>query len=411
MRDTNTMLMTYQDVLQELEKSKPNNHLLLGNGFNLSLGIKTDYKSILNKMKENNRDFESIITDEFDLEKFIGTCKAQIIEIDNPYANFMKRYYHNKIKLDFMKSVTQIVTKEIKNIYQEKNEEIYLLFKQFDTFFTLNYDPFLYQLLISYKKDNKEKSIVFEHTLPFIKQQMEEASQEILEEIENGYKSGVLTINMGFDQKQLELNKLNKADFEKEMKLYFGDRVSNKELKKVIEHFWKNKDSDKAKVLEKVDDGFGLFGKKLTYLNPKTQNLFFLHGAFHLYQRGKSISKITQQSEKALYQKIEDVVEDTDENIICIFSDVNKVDEMIENEYLQNGLNKLSEVEGTLLILGSSLADNDSHIFQKLNESKVEKIYYASCERNKVNDIENARKFFSEKEIILFDRDTISYAK
>lgn len=411
MSDKDIKLIIYDDVLEELEKSKTNNHLLLGNGFNLSLGIKTDYKSILNKMKENNKEYESVITDSFDLEEFIGTCKAKIQMTDNPYADFMKCYYHNKIKLDFMRAVTQIVTKELKNIYQEKNEEIYLLLKQFDTFFTLNYDPFLYQLLMSYKKNDKEESIVFKHSLPFIKEQMEETTQEILREIENGYNSGVLTINMGVDQKQLQLNKLNKADFEKEMKLYFGDRVSTKELKKVVDHFWNIKDSEKTKVLEKVDDGFWLFNRKLAFRNPKTQNLFFLHGAFHIYQRGKSIYKITQKSEKALYQRIEETVEDTEENIICIFSDANKEDEITQNEYLQNGLNKLSEIEGTLLIMGSSLSDNDAHIFKKVNGSKIQRIYFASCEKSKDKDLEKAKKYFSGKEIILFDRETITYAK
>lgn len=264
---------------------------------------------------------------------------------------------------------------------------------------------------MSYKKEEKNESIVFKHSLPFIKDQMEETTQEILKEIENGYQSGVLTINMGVDQRQLELNRLNKSDFEKEMKLYFGERVSKQELKKVIDHFWKNKDSDKMKILEKVDDGFGLFNRKLIFRNPKTQNLYFLHGAFHLYHRGKTIYKITQQSEKALYQRIEEVVEDSGENIICIFSDTNKENEIVDNEYLQNGLNKLAEIEGSLVILGSSLADNDSHIFNKVNESKIRKIFIASCDRNKEKDINKSKKLFSGKDIILFDRETISYAK
>jgi len=79
MPDKEPRLISYTDVLQELEKSKPNNHLLLGNGFNLSLGIKTDYKSILDQMKENNKEYESVITGNFDLEEFIGACKSQIL--------------------------------------------------------------------------------------------------------------------------------------------------------------------------------------------------------------------------------------------------------------------------------------------------------------------------------------------
>lgn len=411
MPDKEPRLISYTDVLQELEKSKPNNHLLLGNGFNLSLGIKTDYKSILIQMKKNNKEYESVITGNFDLEEFIGACKSQIIEADNPYFDFMKRYIQNKIKLDFMKAVTEIVSKEMKNIAQVEKEEIYLLLKQFDSYFTLNYDPFLYQLLMSYKKDDKKRVLVIENTLPFIKEQMENSTQAILKEIENGYKSGILTINMGVAETQLELSNLNKSDFEKEMKLYFGTRVSKKELKKVIDHFWKNKDSTEKREIETIDDGFGLFGKEIIFKNPQTQNLIFLHGAFHIYQRGKVIYKITQQSEKALYQKIEEVVEDADENIICVFSDTNKEIEIAQNEYLRNGLNKLSDIEGTLLIIGSSLADNDSHIFEKVNQSKIHRIFIASCEKDKAKDFKNANKFWSGKEIILFDRDTVSYAK
>lgn len=413
MPDTEPKLISYNDVLQELEKSKPNNHLLLGNGFNLSLGIKTDYKSILNQMKANNKDFESIITENFDLEEFIGACKSQINVTGNPYVDFMKHYFHNKIKLDFMKAVTQIVTNEMKNIVQVQKDEIYLLLKQFDNFFTLNYDPFLYQLLMSFKKDDKKEVLIFENTLPFIKEQMEINAQEILKEIEDGYQSGTLTINMITNQTQLDLNKLSKSDFENQMKHYYGKRVSKSELKKVIDHFWKNKDiiNEKNREIEKIDDGFGLYGKEITFKNPKTQNLYFLHGAFHIYQRGKIIHKITQESEKALYQKIEEVIEDADENIICVFSDKNKEIEILQNEYLKNGLNKLAELEGTMLIIGSSLSDNDSHIFEKVNQSKIQRIFIASCENKKVKDYKNATKFWPGKEVILFDRDTVSYAK
>ena len=128
-------LITYEALLMELESTKPNNHLLLGNGFNLSLGIKTNYKSIFEQMKINNSDYENIITDDFDLEEFIGLCKSKIAKNDNINYHFMCRIFHNKIKLDFMKAVTQLVSREEKNIFQEKNEKIYLLLKQFDNFF------------------------------------------------------------------------------------------------------------------------------------------------------------------------------------------------------------------------------------------------------------------------------------
>ncbi len=286
-----TELKDYNDIIEELEFTKPNNHLLLGNGFNLSLGIKTDYKSIFNKMKENNKDYETVILDNFDLESFIGECKSNIIKINNKNEIFMKNYYHNKIKFDFMKAVSEIVYKEIKKIKQLKDEPIYLFLKQFDTFFTLNYDPFLYQLLMSYKKEDKENILVFNNALPFIEEELiDDVSLEILNEIKKSYESGYLEIKMDVNNgKKLDLNKLTKAEFEKERGIYYKDKISNKQLKEIIDIFWKGKDIDKIRGLEKINDGFSLFENNLAFYIKNTQNLFFLHGAFHIYEKNKVV--------------------------------------------------------------------------------------------------------------------------
>ena len=44
-------LKTYSDILSELD-GNGETHLLLGNDFNLSIGIDTNYNDIFNKMKE-----------------------------------------------------------------------------------------------------------------------------------------------------------------------------------------------------------------------------------------------------------------------------------------------------------------------------------------------------------------------
>lgn len=406
------ILLTYKEVLKELEQTKPNNHLLLGNGFNLSLGVKTDYNTIYEVMKKNNKDYEGLDTKNFDLEVFIEECKKNIKEENNPYAKFMKLFFHNKIKLDFMKAVTQIVAKEIKKIRQQENEEIYLLFKQFDTFFTLNYDPFLYQLLMSFKKPEKNFGLAFRNSLPGIKELLGDENNKILKEIEKGYKDGSVTINIDNNPKRIELNLLKKADFLNEMKKYYN-QVSLKDLNKIVNYFWEKRDDDKKKIIEKIDDGyrFDLFGNDLIYQNPETQNLYFLHGAFHLYKGRKCIKKITQERDKALYKKIEEVVENADENIICIFSDKNKELEINKNEYLKNGLNKIEKLNGSLVILGSSLADNDSHIFNRISKSRITKIYISSFKKDLEKNSIKANKFFNDKEIIFFDTETISYIK
>lgn len=407
-------LITYEALLMELESTKPNNHLLLGNGFNLSLGIKTNYKSIFEQMKINNSDYENIITDDFDLEEFIGLCKSKIAKNDNINYHFMCRFFHNKIKLDFMKAVTQLVSREEKNIFQEKNEKIYLLLKQFDNFFTLNYDPFLYQLLMTYKMEGSEpqQAIAFSNTFPFIKDLMENEYKELFDIILRAYDTGTLTVDIPNEtSKSKELNNLTKAKFTQEINTLLESKYSKKQIKICVDQLWKYKSVEKKKFIDKIDDGFGLFGNELLYKNSQTQNLYFLHGAFHIYKKGKSVYKITQQSEKALYQRIEEIVENERENILCIFSDKNKEKEIHEEAYFINGLNKLQNLEGVLVILGSALSDNDAHIFMQIQKSKIHKVYIATFESDIDKNMNKAKKWFSEKEIIFFDIKTITYNK
>ena len=95
--------------------------------------------------------------------------------------------------------------------------------------------------------------------------------------------------------------------------------------------------------------------------------------------------------------------------LICVFTNENKINEINDSPYLQRNLSELSNLSGSMVIIGSSLDDNDKHIFDCINESKVSKIYFSSSENKFENDLEKLKKIFSNKEFVLFDRDTISY--
>lgn len=410
----NVILYSYEQVLSEIKKSISKNNLLLGNGFNLSLGVNTSYENIFKVMVKNNKEYSIIQSKDLDIEEFIGICKSNIKEQSPDYSKFLNSFIQNKIKLDFMKAVTEIVTKELKGIYEEKNEELYLLFKNFDNFFTLNYDPFLYQLLMSYKKDNDiDWGIVFKNSLPGIKEQFTTESQLLLKEIEEGYDNGKISIMINKSIQNFDLNKLSRTEFKREINKYYHGKINKIELDRIINYIFKKKELKEQRCIENINDGFcnNLFEKELIYSNPKTQNLFFIHGAFHIYQGRKEIYKITKQTYKALYQKIEEIVEKEEENIICIFNNNNKEMEINENRYLKNGLHKLSQLNGNLIIIGSSIADNDSHIFNNLNNSNIKKIYIACSENNKEKFFEASKKYFPSKEVILFDQFTISYKR
>ncbi len=412
------LLLSYKETLEELQEQEC--HLLLGNGFNRGLGVDTSYKSIFKKMIENNhgvyKDAGKIVAESNDdLEIFIGKL---IGDIKNENV-FLKKYIGNKVKYDFIKAAHEIVKSEIKNIYAEKNEGIYVLLKNFTNYFTLNYDSFLYLLLLNFKSENteKEKTIAIQPSLKFMEEDMNDIQNNIYTEIKKARKDGTVKINIGNNSEiKQSMDKMTKKNFISEIEIYSKNQQKNwktSDIERVVKSILE--EEKRNKILNNVDDGskqLTLFdGNKEFVFNveQETQNLFFLHGAFHIYKDGKEEKKITQTSNKALYDKLEEILNNDEEEIICIFQAENKIDEINKSDYLKNSYNKLSKLSGCLTIIGCSLSENDNHIYQQINNSKIDKLYISSRERSKKPDYEKARKLFNDKEIILFDRESISY--
>ena len=413
------LIFSYKDVLNKIKDQE--NHLLLGNGFNYGLGINTGYNAIFKKMIEKDRDvYKDALTMVknccFDLESFVGKLELDIDE-DNL---FLKKYVRNKVKLDFMKATHEIVKSEIKNIYAEKNEGVFILLKNFNSYFTLNYDSFLYLLLLRYKSiDNyANNAIVFQPNLKFVEDDLDDKQTDIYSEIKTARETGKLSINFGAE------NSIVEKDFKMLTKTHFVTEI--KAYSKAKNNGWKVKDIDRVikliireehrqAVLDKIDDG----SRQLTFdgnniefvydVKSETQNLFFLHGAFHIYKDGDFYKKITQKSDKALYDKLEDVLNNEQQEVVCVFQRKDKTTAIKDNEYLQNCLDKLGKISGNLIVIGSSLADNDNHIFKKINDSEVDTIFISLLVNNKEESYKLAESKFPNKNIYLFDAETISY--
>lgn len=410
-------MLNYLEVLKKIENKE--NHLLIGNGFNRGLGINTSYKAIFQKMIDNNSIYNEAVSlvenCNFDLESFIGLLELEI----NSENLFLKNFLHNKIKLDFMQATHEIVKSEIKNVYSESNEGVYLLFRQFTSFFTLNYDSFLYLLLLKFKPlENENDAIVFLPGLKFIEKDQNNKNNNLYQEIKTAREIGKLKVQFDNEKGTLEkdLSKLPKTHFSTEIKAY--SKSNNKG--------WKSSDIDKVVnrifeeekrhfILSKIDDGskkqLSLFNEKeeFVFKNNDTQNLFFLHGAFHIYKDGKRIKKITQQSDKALYDKLQEVLNDEKQEIVCVFQHDDKISAIKNNIYLHNCLQKLRGLSGNLVIIGSSLADNDNHIFEQINNSNIDEVYISTLKEDSDKILEIAKLKLSTKKIFLFEARTISY--
>lgn len=398
-------LVKYSDMLSEIENAE--NHLLLGNGFNYSLGVNTGYKNIFDVMKEYNPIYNSLIieNDNYDIEGIIGRLKNNI---DNPDKDFLHLLINNQVKKDFIKACFSIVKDSIKNIYEEKNSGIGLLFKNFTTYFSLNYDPFLYLLLLKYKKN--ENILVFNNSIPFMEIDLNVQTSEkykIIKEIYFTYKKDIFD-NNGNRILERDFSKLTKTDFEKQLSEVLKSK-NIKNYKRCLEVLYEELRSNSIQL--EIRDGF-IFSEPLSLFkyNPEiNRNLFFLHGAFHLYKDKKSIYKITKENEKALYEIIDEILDSESKDLICVFTNDSKIDEIDACQYLKDTLEEISNLKGNIVIIGSSLDMNDKHVFDAINSSKVDKVYFASSENGFEKDKDKLKSLFPSKEFVLFDRGTISY--
>lgn len=410
-------LLDYKEVLENIDDQE--NHLLLGNGFNHSLSVNTSYKAIFNKMIADNRgiykDVKPIVEDCFyDLEKFMGLLEKDI----NPSNEFLIKYIRNKVKYDFMKATHEIVKSKIKSIYEKKNERIYVLLQNFTNFFTLNYDSFLYLLLLNFKLNTEqENSISIQMQMKIIEEDMNERYDNIYSEIKSARENGSLKLTMGEinDTMEKSLKVLKITPLSTTLKTYSDENSKGwkeKDIKFVLNKLLE--EEKKNKILEGIDDGSRtLFNDEdfVFYSNIESQNLFFLHGAFHIYKDGNTVKKIIQHKGKALYDRLEEILNNEEQEIVTIFQSENKIEEIEKNEYLSNCYNKLANLSGTMVIIGSSLDDNDNHIFEQINKSEIHTLYISLLSKDKLRFHEICKEKFPDKSVFLFDAESITYEK
>lgn len=411
-------IMDYKEVLENINWQEA--HLLLWNGFNRWLGINTSYDAIFSRMiKENHwiyKDVKDIVKEcGSDLEKFIWRMTDDIDQENT----FLKKYVSNKIKLDFMKAAHEIVKEEIKNLYAEKNQSIYILLQNFENFFTLNYDSFLYLLLLNFKQkdDDRIKTLALQPSLKFQEEDINTTENNIYTEIKQAREKWFLTIGIGEDtESSSSLSESPKATFTTAVKEYFK---SNKwkwtDIDRVISKIWEEEKENA--ILENIDDWYRIqalfpWSKEKEYvfnINKETQNLFFLHGAFHMYKDGEDIKKITQSSNKALYDRLEEILNDEDKDVLTIFQAEDKLVEIEKDDYLKRCYNKLATLQGCLVVIGFSFSDNDKHICDQINKSPANTLYISTRKEKFKSTFDKLSKIFSKKNIILFEAESISY--
>lgn len=133
----------------------------------------------------------------------------------------------------------------------------------------------------------------------------------------------------------------------------------------------------------KVDDGFRHpEEEKKEYVvwdmdDPANQNVFYLHGALHLFDADSEIRKYTWKSTRVpLVDQIRDALESERYPIfVSEGTSESKLKRVRHSPYLRHGYRSLSKVSGSLFIFGHSLHDEDRHVLDCIVRSEVPQLY------------------------------------
>lgn len=107
------------------------------------------------------------------------------------------------------------------------------------------------------------------------------------------------------------------------------------------------------------------------------QNMYFLHGALHVFDTGTEIQKYTWVNTGVrLIDQIRDALS---KDYFPLFVSEGTSDEKFErirhNDYLAKAYRSFSEIQGALFIYGHSLAANDDHYLKRIEKGKVSQLY------------------------------------
>lgn len=107
------------------------------------------------------------------------------------------------------------------------------------------------------------------------------------------------------------------------------------------------------------------------------QNMYFLHGALHVFDSGTEIQKYTWLNTGV--RLIDQIRNALGKGLFPIFvsegTSAEKLERIRHNDYLAKAYRSFSEITGSLYIYGHSLAQNDEHYLKRIEKGKVSKLY------------------------------------
>ena len=190
--------------------------------------------------------------------------------------------------------------------------------------------------------------------------------------------------------------------------------------------YWTLMKDDIDELDLKCDDGFrqpdeGPTGYVVWDFNdPGQQNVFYMHGALHVFDAGDEVQKYTWSNTGiALIDQIREALEAGRYPIyVSEGTSQSKMERIMHSSYLMRGFRSMSNIGGSLFIFGHSLQENDEHVLKCIRNSKVSSVYVSifgdpDSEENKAvmsraQSLSSGRRGQPNREILFYDASSVS---
>ena len=346
-------IISFEEALKLSENNKKNpfikikRHLLLGNGFSINFSESFNYKNLSKKV---------------DTLKPINNIKPIFNKLKTNNFEEVLFHLHRIVEVE---KVIEIYDKDNKIVNQVQSD----------------YEKIKSELIkiISDVHPDSPNSIS--------KEVLSKAEQFFVSLFNNQKDYNLYTTNYDFIFYWLVLDNLKKKG------LNFDDGFNKGEYAGREEVVWYHPNNVKLINLE----------RKQNSLTERKQNLWYLHGALHLFEEDNNLVKLTNDENNLKAQITEKIQENKLPLFISEGKSEKKEEKIGERQYLQEGLESLKKIDGCLFTFGWSASEQDKHIINILvNNTKLKKLFIGF--HNSIEeDLKSFAKEFEEIEVYFYN--------
>lgn len=148
--------------------------------------------------------------------------------------------------------------------------------------------------------------------------------------------------------------------------------------------------------------------------NRNKQNIFYLHGALHIFDDGLEIVKEEYDASGYILEKVERRMANSQYPIfVTAGNGAEKLNHILHNHYLASCYDELSSISGSLITFGFNFGEYDDHIIKAINdaakqdiETKLWSVYIGVYSEDDIKHIQSIESKFKCK-VNVFDTKTV----